>query len=1083
MEVAEVQAAGGVVLRGEAAAAGAGTGPATSLDVERLSSNLQQRLKVLQQRLAAADQMAGGSSPPSAAAGGGGAALQASPAAAGGGTAQALAAAASAAGLTAEGLSVSQRLKVLQARKSTARAVESWSSDAAAKPATCRALAGSRAPFPAATAEASQEAAAAESATALALPEQTPATAGNTSGTAMPPVPAAGTAVAEAARTAAAVSAAAAMSPEAAAVAAGALAPADLNERLRVLQGRSKVRAEPAANAPAAVNLHYAPVEVIERLKVLGKRRDRSVLPGKGLAGGTAAAAGGGGGGGGLERAAAASVAEGVIAAKVASGIEHMCPEVFVEQLRLLLQQEQQHEEQQQQQVQGQGYEVSNREDEGKDYWGDGTVTEPQLCTLREGMDGLEGMMEKSGVEGLGRGERDGADEDGEDDWGDGAVAAPWNGDEGQGVEACNREHEHEGGWAGCGKGLVNQEKAKEEEHEVEEDYWGDGTATVAWGGVEGGGLGCTGEFKDWQGEEEGEVHEEELKDYWGEGTAVEAVSETMLNVEAAAAVDVHSAPQHIAERWKLLECRSVPARVAPTAAGGAEGKGEAVLKPLAAAAAGEEEPGVSCQQHQEQQHRGEQEVSCAEEDEDYWGDGSAAAPLGDGEECWRLGGDMRWKEGAWVGAAVAPFRGSFSLAAAPLGDADAGGGAMAGLAAALTATSSAAAAAAASFAAGDMASACDFEKKEAKLLRSDSAASCCCGRGCVERHGGSGACEGDGDWEGCREGGEECSANGDEGGQGSGRDVNGEEEGGKLSGQQEKEQQQQGWQQQEDKEQEGGTEEYEDHAQQEKQGRAPGQAQHIPAEQNLQQQGEVGQQGEEEDREEEEEEQQQQQSSVQAAAASIENSLDAGNYAEALQQARTAVQAVPSGKEVPLVLQQLTALASVLHYSQSRTWREVLQLGQPQGQTVGQGAQAVAIVDVKVLRQRYRKLASLIHPDKCSCPAAEAGFKALSRAYQEGVGELQGNGGEVGGDEEEEEGDSGYGGMSSGDWWSPWVGEGGAAGAAGGGGGGRTVPGAGDEEPELWHIPMQVRCSVRFLIGGCVIRLHYWEAPASVAP
>jgi hypothetical protein len=517
---------------------------------------------------------------------------------------------------------------------------------------------------------------------------------------------------------------------------------------------------------------------------------------------------------------------------------------------------------------------------------------------------------------------------------------------------------------------------------------------------------------------------------------------------------------------------------------------------------------GLNYQQQQDQ--LGQAKGACKpeseeEEEEDYWGDGSAADPLGDGEECWRLGGESGWG-GETLPPSVPP-----SPPTAGAGDVDISGKADAVV-----------------------------EDDWGDLERRSSTGSCGCGQGCREEFGGCGGCtdnEDDDDDDdhvmgGEREAGKEGrEVVGQKGGGDCVRDgVMGQQEQGKLKPQQHQmerreeehfgEHQKQESHKEEDppqvpQEHKGEQRELENAAQHTaaQQGVGQGESheeQEVQQQQHLQLQEEQGEEGELGKKEEQQQQLQEQggereqqqageeeeggegdpvgrkqrqqqaheqghekeqqqlqeeegegQSSLKAAAALVEASLHAGDYADALRVARAAVQTFPAGAEVPLLMQQLLALAAVLHYSQSNSWQEVLQQGQVLGQS-SQPSHLPAVTDVKVLRQRYKRLAGLIHPDKCSCSAAEAGFKALSQAYEQGLADLGGKAGEAGGDEGENEG--GEGGVGrGGDWWSPWAGEGEATGggttaAGGGGGGGNTVPGTGAEEAELWQISMQVR-------------------------
>lgn len=72
---------------------------------------------------------------------------------------------------------------------------------------------------------------------------------------------------------------------------------------------------------------------------------------------------------------------------------------------------------------------------------------------------------------------------------------------------------------------------------------------------------------------------------------------------------------------------------------------------------------------------------------------------------------------------------------------------------------------------------------------------------------------------------------------------------------------------------------------------------------------------------------------------------------------------------------EQLHALATVLAEAAQHNWLAALQL--PHTHTHDSGSTSSSSI-----QRAYRRLAGLIHPDKCAHPSAASGFQALSRAH-----------------------------------------------------------------------------------------------------
>jgi DnaJ domain len=111
---------------------------------------------------------------------------------------------------------------------------------------------------------------------------------------------------------------------------------------------------------------------------------------------------------------------------------------------------------------------------------------------------------------------------------------------------------------------------------------------------------------------------------------------------------------------------------------------------------------------------------------------------------------------------------------------------------------------------------------------------------------------------------------------------------------------------------------------------------------------------------------------------------------------------------------QQLAALARVLEHTAAGRWFAALQLQQ-------QHASGEQGVSAGCVRAAYRRLAALVHPDKCQHTAAEEGFRALTQAYSRALAEV--------GDDGAKDGHGGVGDGEGGDdmlsegyaWWSEW--------------------------------------------------------------
>jgi hypothetical protein len=165
---------------------------------------------------------------------------------------------------------------------------------------------------------------------------------------------------------------------------------------------------------------------------------------------------------------------------------------------------------------------------------------------------------------------------------------------------------------------------------------------------------------------------------------------------------------------------------------------------------------------------------------------------------------------------------------------------------------------------------------------------------------------------------------------------------------------------------------------------------------------------------------------------------------------------------------QQLHALATVLAEAQQHNWLAALQLD----------TSAVTSSGSSSIQRAYRRIAGLIHPDKCSHPSAAAGFQALTAAAAGATKQTaQGSaGGWPAGFSAEEWGDAALNPPDDVDeeyaWWSKWEADvaegcidGAAAAAAGCGGsssrrssrGAQAAAAAEEDEAELSRMDLQV--------------------------
>eukprot|EP00195_Chlamydomonas_chlamydogama_P005146 CAMPEP_0202905606 /NCGR_PEP_ID=MMETSP1392-20130828/35172_1 /ASSEMBLY_ACC=CAM_ASM_000868 /TAXON_ID=225041 /ORGANISM="Chlamydomonas chlamydogama, Strain SAG 11-48b" /LENGTH=415 /DNA_ID=CAMNT_0049593783 /DNA_START=484 /DNA_END=1731 /DNA_ORIENTATION=- len=124
--------------------------------------------------------------------------------------------------------------------------------------------------------------------------------------------------------------------------------------------------------------------------------------------------------------------------------------------------------------------------------------------------------------------------------------------------------------------------------------------------------------------------------------------------------------------------------------------------------------------------------------------------------------------------------------------------------------------------------------------------------------------------------------------------------------------------------------------------------------------------------------------SHVAEAAAEVGDLLDAAHKLLDMQQWSAVHQLL--APRLPLhqrsLMQALAVAGSQLHGAR-REWWAVLRLQQPAALEPGAGRQAAKHVEDDVRRQ-YRRLAALVHPDKCGLPGAAEAFQYVSQAASE---------------------------------------------------------------------------------------------------
>lgn len=159
---------------------------------------------------------------------------------------------------------------------------------------------------------------------------------------------------------------------------------------------------------------------------------------------------------------------------------------------------------------------------------------------------------------------------------------------------------------------------------------------------------------------------------------------------------------------------------------------------------------------------------------------------------------------------------------------------------------------------------------------------------------------------------------------------------------------------------------------------------------------------------------------------------------------------------------EQLQALAVVLHEAAQQQWLAVFKLVPPSPLTAA-GQQQQQQLTAAAVQRAYRRLAGLIHPDKCSHACAEAGFKALAAAQQAALQQVEAGG--AAGDASANAGADAADVASEYAWWSAWDADAadgrldGAAAAAGGASrAGRDDAAAAADVARLQGMSMQVR-------------------------
>jgi hypothetical protein len=244
--------------------------------------------------------------------------------------------------------------------------------------------------------------------------------------------------------------------------------------------------------------------------------------------------------------------------------------------------------------------------------------------------------------------------------------------------------------------------------------------------------------------------------------------------------------------------------------------------------------------------------------------------------------------------------------------------------------------------------------------------------------------------------------------------------------------------------------------------------------------------------------------------------SLSAGRFAEAKDRAADALSGAAaldnsssSVSSFSREAERLLAVAAVLLEVAQQHWLAALQLpiGPLQQQQQQQHLPATpmsdaAAVTVGDVRRAYRRLAALVHPDKCRHPTAETAFKALTTAYEQALDQLKAAGSGMSGTAGQEDADvddwgdptaaaaaaacvDGGGIGNDYAWWTEWeqdVSEGNVEGAAAAGGDwGRPAAAAAaaaqgsqasaaDEEEELWALSMQVQ--MQFCKVFCMVQV-----------
>lgn len=203
---------------------------------------------------------------------------------------------------------------------------------------------------------------------------------------------------------------------------------------------------------------------------------------------------------------------------------------------------------------------------------------------------------------------------------------------------------------------------------------------------------------------------------------------------------------------------------------------------------------------------------------------------------------------------------------------------------------------------------------------------------------------------------------------------------------------------------------------------------------------------------------------------------LTAGDMVEAAQHAQHAQQmaARPAQQREA---SQLLALCHVLQHAGALQWQQLLSLEPGEqgsaapGCDVGISATTTGSSSSSLghYKRQYKRLAALVHPDKCSHPAANSAFKALQQALHHMQQQLRGS--------DLDQHQPGSDGDVSGDdaaWWAEWDAEVAAEGQQRQQQQPTSEPREEDceQDQELWSVPLLVSCWVELgklcAVGGC---------------